>query len=69
MIRKIYRARYTERNGKGAWVTTVFRRTRVEAESDIAAFARHKNYGFDGVKIVVMDYEAYLKKYQRLPRF
>lgn len=68
MAKKIYRARYT--GGKGAWVTTVWRRNLADAKLDIKAFAEDPSrYGFKGVKIVEMDYNKFLKKFQRLPRF
>lgn len=71
--RKIYRARYVGgRGGKGAWVTTVWRRTRQEAEDDIEMFAQNPDqYGYDEdkVDIIEMDYNEYLKKHQRLPKF
>ncbi len=69
--RKIYRARYTGgRGGNGAWVTTVWRRTAHEAGDDIDMFATHPaELGYDGVMIIEMDYDEYLKKYQRLPKF
>jgi len=67
----IYRARYTGGRGdKGAWVTTVWRRTQREAIEDIDCFAAHPTeQGYDGVEIIEMDYDEYLKKYQRLPKF
>lgn len=68
--RKIYRARYTGGRGNlGAWVTTVWRRTRKEAEDDIECFASQPRYGYDGVEIISMDYDLYLRTHQRLPKF
>lgn len=66
--RKIYRARYT--GGRGAWVTTIWRRTEQEAKDDIMMFASNpQRYGFDGVEIISMDYDEYLKEHQRAPKF
>lgn len=70
--RKIYRAQYVRNDGKTVWVTTVWRRDKDEAESDISCFAspnRVKEMGFDTVKIVEEDYDDFLRKKQRLPRF
>lgn len=67
MAKEIFRARYT--GGKGAWVTTVFRRTKKEAEDDIKMFANPKRHGFTGVKIFSMDKDSFIKKHQRVPRF
>ena len=67
MPEKIYRARgkhnFTNRN---AWVTTVWRRSKEEAQSDINAFAVGN---FSNVKIVEQSYKEFLKKNQKIPRF
>ena len=67
MVRFIYRARgIYEPTGRNAWLTNVWRRTYQEAQSDITAFAYDR---YTNVRVVTMEYDDYLKKYQNVPRF
>jgi len=67
MTKKIYRARGKyDLSNKDSWVTTVWRRTKKEAEDDLKMFTpgRYKN-----IRVVEEDYNTFLKKNQRPPRF
>jgi len=66
MARKMYRARGVyEGTSRDSWLTTVWRRSKEEASSDIVAFGRrHK-----GTRVVEEDVDAFIKKTQRVPKY
>ena len=66
MTRKIYRARGRYEGARqDNWITNVWRRAKEEAAGDVNAFGNR----YTNTRVVEEDYDEYLRKKQRLPRF
>ncbi len=66
MEKRIYRARgFYKPTGRKSWLTTVWRRSRTEAISDISAFGRN----YINTKIVSFNQSEWERENQRIPRF
>ena len=67
MSKKIYRARGKyDMSNRDSWVTNCWRRSKEEAEMDVKSFTPGR---YKDTQIIEQDYNEYLKKKQRLPRF
>ena len=64
---KMYRARGKyDLSNRESWVTNRWRRTKAEAELDVKVFTTGR---YKDVKIIEKDYNKYIKKHQRVPKF